>query len=548
MIRFLSRKSKETDAVKPRSKDGCDAVIIGGGHNGLVCAAMLAKAGLKVTVLEALEKLGGMTTSDEISQSVRVSTCAHLVYALDERVVKGLKLHKYGLQFAKTKLSTIAPDGEGQAVRLHHDMSKTQAGLRVFSESDAAAYSKFREKTRAFSRAMETLATGSPSNSQASGLEAVESFLDQIQILTGDDRREFLRLLVSSSGDVLDETFENDLLKGALAFDSVLGLNAGPRSMNSMAHYLYRLSGEAASGRGAMAIATGGMSSLADALSGAARFHGADIRTGAKVARVIIKKGVACGVELEDGERVTAPLVFSNADPKTTYLKLVGVDYLDTGFYSQVKALRCEGVTAKMNLVLDGMPTFRGLTEEDLSNRIVICPSIVFAERAYNPIKYHSFSHDPIFEIVFPSLHDASLASGGAHILSANVQYVPYKVEGGWPKRRDELVEQLVKALNYFAPGVKDRIIAGHVLTPLEIEQEYGCAGGHWHHGDFALDQVGALRPGRGAGAYGAPIAGLYLCGAGASGGGVTGRPGLTAAERAVADLRAGRKAGARTL
>ncbi len=548
MINLLSRKSKTPVSVTPQSNGVCDAVIVGGGHNGLVCAAMLAKAGLKVTVLEAQERLGGAAASDEIKQGVRVSTCAHLVYALDEKIVKGLRLHKHGLQFAKARLSTVAPDGEGAVAHLHADIWKTQAGLRVLSESDAAAFPKFREKMQTYALALKALLTNSPSVAQQSDLGALEQFLSKIQILNEDGRRELLRLLVSSSGDILDETFENELLKGALAFDSILGLNSGPRSMNSMAHYLYRLSGEASCDRDGMAIVTGGMSSLADALSDAARAHGVKMRTGAKVMRIIIQKGAACGVELEDGERVMAPLVISNADPKTTYLKLVGVEYLDTGFSAQLRALRCEGVTAKMNLILNGLPTFRGLTQEDLSSRIVICPSIDFAERAFNPVKYGSFSHDPVFEIIFPNLHDTSLTSGSEQILSANVQYVPYKVEGGWPARREELVEQLVMALGYFAPDIKDRIVSGHVLTPLEIEKEYGCTGGHWHHGDFALDQIGILRPAPGMGAYGAPVAGLHMCGAGASGGGITGRPGLLAAEHALADLRTSRKSGVRAI
>ena len=548
MMKFLSRKPKVPAPVVPNSNTACDVVIVGGGHNGLVCAAMLSKAGLKVTLLEALPQLGGMAASDEISPDVRVSTCAHLVYAMDERVIKELKLHKHGLLFAKNKMSTVAPDGEGNAVHLHHDIWKTQAGLRVFSDSDATAYPKFREKMQAHALAWRSFMVSSPVNFQSTGLDAVEKYFERIKTLTESDRREFLRLLVSSSGDILDETFESDLLKGALAFDSVLGLNAGPRSMNSMAHYLYRLSGEAAFGREAMAVVSGGMSTLADALSAAARAYGSNIRTGAKVVRILAKKGAACGVELDDGERVIAPLVISNADPRTTYLNLVGVESLDTGFSTRVRALRSEGVTAKMNLVLDGLPMFRGLTQEDLSHRIVICPSIDFAERAFNPVKYGSFSHDPIFEVTIPTLHDSTLTSRDKHIISANVQYVPYKVAGGWPKRRDELVEQLVKALNYFAPDINNRIVSGHVLTPLEIEQEYGCSGGHWHHGDFALDQLGALRPANGAGVYGAPVAGLYLCGAGVSGGGITGLPGLTAAEHVLADLRTSRKAGASIL
>jgi len=546
MISLLSRKTNTSDRSSTPARDACDAIIVGGGHNGLVCAAILAKSGLKVTVLEALERLGGMATGDEIGQGVRVSTCAHLLYAFDEKLVKNLKLHKYGLHFAQTRLSTIAPDGEGHAVHLHSDTWKTQADLQVFSQADAAAYPDFLAKMQTHGLALHALMDGGSSHGPLNDVAKIERFIELGQTLSGQDRSEFLRLLVSSAGDILDETFETELLKGALAFDSVLGLNTGPRSMNSMAYLLYRHGERAASKQGSMAIVAGTMHSLAQALGDAARAHGASVRTGARVVRIIVKKGKVCGVELEDGARVLAPLVMSNADPKSTYLKLVGIEHLDTEFCIGLKALRSEGVTAKMNLVLNGLPSFRGLTQEELTSRIVICPSVDFAERAFNPVKYKSFSHDPIYEIIFPSLHDAALSSDNRHVLSANVQYVPYAVEGGWPTRRTELVEQLVSALSYFAPDIRDRIISGHVLTPLEIEYEYGCVGGHWHHADFALDQLGFLRPTMGGGAWGAPIAGLYLCGAGGSVGGLRGRAGFLAAERALADLRASRKRGSR--
>ncbi len=544
MIGFLKKRKARTEAPPStpplqRRSEGYDALIVGGGHNGLICAAYLGRAGLKVLVLEQRDRVGGMAACDGLAEGVRTSTCAHQLFGFDETIIHDLKLPRHGLQFAATALPTVAPDGEGHALHLYHDPQETQAGLRAFSEADAAAYAGFHQDMKKYGAMLKSaLLDPAPERREKDELDGVRRFFRSLQKFDASDQREFLRLIAASAGDVFDACFETDLLKGVLAFDSVLGLNAGPRSMNSMLNYLMRQAEHAS--EGAMLVA-GGMEALAAALASAARAHHAEIRTGCRVVRILVKEGAARGVELDTGEVLSAPLVISNADPHTTYLSLVGVDHLETEFACQIRAFRSRGLCAKLNLVVDDLPGFRGLAREDLGARIVICPSIDFAEQAFFPAKYGDFSQDPIFEITFPTVHDPSLSEGTHHVLSAVLQYVPYEVSGGWPARHEALVERLIDALAYFAPDLKERIVTGHVLTPLEIEREYGCTGGHWHHGDLALDQFASLRPACGAGAAGQPVSGLYLCGAGAGpGGGLTGRSGRLAAETVVRHHRAG--------
>ncbi len=358
--------------------------------------------------------------------------------------------------------------------------------------------------------------------------------------LSVEQENEFLRYLIAASGDMLDENFETDLLKGLLAAESVLGIAAGPRSPNSMLNLLYRLSGRASRNHEALAIPHGGMATLAAALASAAQANGAIIRTNCAVASIEIKDGRAQAVEVAQEGRFTADLIISNTDPKTTFLDLVGEQYLDTGFVGRVHAIRMKGVTAKVNLALEDLPNFTGMEPEDLGGRILICPSVDYAERAFAPVKYGEIPHEPVMEITIPSIHDLSLTPLGQHVLSAVVQFVPYDVAGGWEKRKDEFVQRTIDALAYYAPNLKDIIIAGDILTPVDIETKFGLRGGHWHHGELALDQFGSLRALPGSAPYETPIPGLFLCGAGAHpGGGLTGIAGMNAAQHIITKAKA---------
>ena len=313
-----------------------------------------------------------------------------------------------------------------------------------------------------------------------------------------------------------------------MSVDAVLGTHLGPRSPNTILTYLYRLSGNHRN----ISAPTGGMGSVTEALADAARSNGATIKTGMPVKRIVIENGRAAGVETESGEVFSSWLVVSNADPKSTIMDLVSPRNVETGFTRRVHNIRMRGNSAKLHLALDGLPTIDGLDKKDFGERMVIAPDENYVERAFNPAKYGEFSPDPMLEITFPSVRDASLAPTGKHVLSAIVQYAPYKLKGGWTDAaRDEFTKVALNKLAEYAPDLPQRVTATELLTPLDIEKEFNITGGHWHHGELTLDQFLFVRPVGGAAQYAMPLDGLYLCGAGAHpGGGISGAAGRNAA------------------
>jgi phytoene dehydrogenase-like protein len=346
--------------------------------------------------------------------------------------------------------------------------------------------------------------------------------------------RELLRIGGMNVYDLLEENFESTALKGALGFDAVLGANFGPRSPGTVLTLLYRLAAESAGGRG-LSQPKGGMGAVCNALAQAAAAAGATIRTGAPVAGIVIERDRACGVTLETGETVGAHSVISSADPKTTFLRLLGTRHLDTGFVRRVSHLRDRGLSAKLHLALQGAPPFKGLPEASLRGRLLIAPSLQHIEHAYNHAKYGEFSAAPTMEITIPTLNDPTLAPAGRHVLSAILQYTPYSLKEGWPSGRQRLIDVALDTLERHAPGLRAGVIAAELLTPPDLEQEFRISGGHWHHGDLAFDQFLMVRPVPGAAQYRTPLNGLYLCGAGCHpGGGVMGLAGRNAAQQVL--------------
>jgi phytoene dehydrogenase-like protein len=333
--------------------------------------------------------------------------------------------------------------------------------------------------------------------------------------------------------DLLEEQFESDLVKGALGFDAVLGSGFGPRSPGSVLTLLYRLAAQSASGREPLSQPQGGMGAVTDALAAAARAAGVEIRTGTAVARIAVENDKTSGVVLADGAVIAAGTVISNADPRTTFLKLLGTEHLDTGFVRRIDHLRSRGLVAKLHLALDGPPEFTGLDRVGLGGRLLVAPSLDYLERAFNPTKYGEMSEAPALEITVPTINDPSLAPAGQHVLSALVQYAPYKFAAGWDVGKPRLADRAIEAIEAYAPGLRRKIIAVETLTPLDIEAEFGMTGGHWHHGELAFDQFFMVRPVPGAAQYRTPVAGLFLCGAGSHpGGGVMGAAGRNAARQ----------------
>jgi phytoene dehydrogenase-like protein len=515
-------------------------IVVGAGHNGLVAAAYLARAGRDVLVLEASDRVGGAAVTREFAPGFDVSACAHLLYLLDAEIESELKLASHGLELARRDLKTVALAPDAEPVVL--------AGGRVesgpVSSGDQSAYQAFHERMLRFARVLAKQHNRRPPRIGAGGrseaIAAGKLALD-IRRLGRADMREFLRIAGINIFDVLEETFESPRLKGALALDAVLGTNLGPRSNNSVLTLLHRLSGQAARGTSGPAVPRGGMGAVTEALAAAARAYGATIRTGAPVARIALEGDRVSGVELEDGEMLPASIVVSNADPVRTLLGLIGARHLETGFVHRVHHLRRRGTAAKLHLALEGAPVFHGLTEQQLGERLVIAPDPVYVDQAFDASKYGDCSTAPVLEITVPSVHEAGLSPTGQHVLSAVVQYAPFDARASTDAARSEFLERILAVLERHAPSIRQQIVASELLLPADLEREFRITGGHWHHGELALEQFMMLRPVPGHAQYAMPVEGLFLCSAGCHpGGGVMGSAGRNAA-RAV--LNGGRSA-----
>jgi phytoene dehydrogenase-like protein len=503
-----------------------DCVVIGGGHNGLVCAALLARGGRSVLVLEAAPKVGGAARTREFAPGFQVSACAHLLHLMPAALVRELKLDSHGLALAANAMPSTALIPNGAPLALDGN----------FPTADAAAFRVYVTRMRRFANALVPLMSNVPprlgTSAWADRLALLRLGL-QIRRLGVRDMRELLRIGGMNVYDLLEESFESPAIKGALGLDAVLGTNFGPRSPGTVLTLLYRMAAEAAAGPSAMSQPRGGLGALSDALARAAVGAGATIRTAAPVGRILVEADRACGVVLESGESIAAHTVISSADPKTTFLQLLGTRYLDTGFVRRVQHIRARGLAAKLHLALDHAPKFTGLSSTSLAGRLLIAPSLEYIEHAYNHAKYGEFSAAPVMEITVPSVNDPALAPAGKHVLSAIVQYAPYALKGGWENERQRFKDLAIDTLERVAPGLRGSIIGAELLTPVDIEQEFRISGGHWHHAELAFDQFFMVRPVPGAAQHGTPLAGLFLCGAGCHpGGGVIGTAGRNAAQQ----------------
>jgi phytoene dehydrogenase-like protein len=514
----------------PQSRYDC--VVIGGGHNGLVCAATLARGGRSVLVLEAANTLGGAALTREFAPGFRVSAGAHLLHLMPAELLRELQLGSHGLEWAAQGMATTAlvPGG----ARLTLSQGEAGQGLSV---ADAQAYSVYTARMRRFAAALTPMFSRVPPRLGTTAWTDRLALLRigwQIRRLGRRDMRELLRIGGMNVYDLLEENFDSAALKGALGFDAVLGANFGPRSPGTVLTLLYRLAAESASASG-LSQPKGGMGALCNALARAASAAGATIRTGAPVANILVEGDRASGVVLESGESIGAQSVISSADPKTTFLRLLGPRYLDAGFVRRVKHIRSRGLAAKLHLALNRAPPFSGVSESGLRGRLLIAPSLQHIEHAYNHAKYGEFSAAPVMEITVPTVNDPMLAPAGQHVLSAVVQYAPYALKEGWHNGRQRFMDTLLDALEGFAPGLRSCVIGSELLTPADMEQEFRISGGHWHHGDLAFDQFLMVRPVPGAAQYRTPMDGLFLCGAGCHpGGGVMGVAGRNAAQEVL--------------
>jgi phytoene dehydrogenase-like protein len=505
-----------------------DCIVVGGGHNGLTCAAYLARGGRSVLVLEASAQLGGAAVTREFAPGFRVSACAHLLHA-PATVLGELGLSAHGLKLAPGALSTLAL-GDGAHLPLGEP-----AAWPAHAQRDADRYAAYDTRLARLAAALRPLLSMAPPGPGALSWgerAALGALTLRLRALGRRDLRELLRIGAMCVYDLLDEHFGSAAVKGALAFDAVLGTNFGPRSPGTVFTLLYRL---AAGGGAPLAQPLGGLGALSEALANAARAAGAEIRAAAPVRRILVREDRAAGVVLESGEELAAGAVISSADPKTTFLKLLGAEHLDTGFVRRIGHLRTRGLAAKVHLALDGPPQFAGVSPAALSGRLLIAPSAEYLERAFNHAKYREYSAAPMLEITVPTLADPSLAPPGCHVLSVIAQYAPYDLAGGWEAGREPFTELVIDTLARHAPGLRAQLRAAELLAPPDIEREFRISGGHWHHAELALDQFFVLRPVPGAAGYRAPLGGLFLCGAGCHpGGGVLGLAGRNAARQVL--------------
>jgi phytoene dehydrogenase-like protein len=524
-------------------------IVVGAGHNGLVAACYLAKAGLRPLVLEARGVVGGAAVTEEFHPGFRCSTLAHAAGPLSQQVARDLRLERHGLEYVRPGVRVFAPGAAGRSLTVYEDDARTARELESLSARDARAYADFRESFRRIGRVLAPLLSAAPPSVErptAGELWQLGKFGKDFRRLGKRDAFRLLRWGPMAVADLAAEWFETELLRAVVAARGVHGSFAGPWSAGTSLGPLL----QAASDRWAVApaaFARGGMGALAAALADAAREAGAEIRTRARVERVHVRDGAAAGVVLEGGEELRARAVVSNADPRTTFLRLVDPGELEPDFLEKVRAYRSKGVAAKLNLALDALPRFAALdgagereAAERLSGRVHVGPDIDYLERAFDAAKYGDFSPAPYLDIVIPTLTDPDLAPEGRHVMSVYAQFAPRELKrGDWETRREEFADAVVGTLASYAPGIESLILARRVVTPADLEREYGMAGGHTLHGEMSLDQFYAFRPVIGWTQYRTPLRGLYLCGAGTHpGGGLTGLPGANAAREIVKDLK----------
>jgi phytoene dehydrogenase-like protein len=513
-----------------------DTIVIGGGHNGIVAAAVLAKSGRKVLLLEAADALGGAARNHEFAPGFRVSL-AHVLNRLHPEVIAALELERHGLQLSATPLApSVALSPAGDPLVLHGAYGERIEGAGT---SQQRPWQGLRAQLIRYAGVLKPLLTRRPPDLDGMKLSEAAAFglvALSVRRLGKEDMRDFLRMVLMNVTDVLDEHLEDERLRGLLAFDATLGSHLGPRSPTSLLGLYYRLAGGVAGEAGAQMIPVGGMGAVVAAMARSAQAAGVTIRLQAPVGRILVEKGRAVGVALASGEEIRATTIISAANPRTTFLDLVGARELDTGFVRKVKNIRMKGNVAKLHLAVERTPQFVGLSTEAHRGRIVIAPSADHVERAFNPAKYGQFSPEPVMEIMVPSLTDPSLAPAGGCVLSANVQHAPYALREGWESGRPKLLAAIMAVLERYAPGVGESVRHAELLTPADIEARYAMPGGHWHHGELQADQMLMSRPVSGAAGYDTPIDGLFLGGAGSHpGGGISGVPGLNAARRVVA-------------
>ena len=519
-----------------------DAIVIGGGHNGLVTAAYLARAGKSVLVLERRPRVGGAAVTEEIFPGFKFTTFSYVVSLLRPEIIRDLDLPRHGLHILPLE-STVTPMENGDYFAAWGDHDETRRELYRHSPRDAEAYDEYGRLMHFMAQAVKPIlgmVPPDPTSFAPSDLIGLLKLGRHFRGLGAERLHALVKLMTMSSADFLDEWFETDVLKATKSASGIIGTFLGPRSPGTAYVLLHHYMGELDGVFRAWGFAKGGTGAVSESIASAARSFGAEIRCDAGVSKVLVRNGRATGVVLENGDELRAKIVVSSLDPRRTFLQLLETDDLPSEFVSDIKRFKFRGSSGKVNLALDGLPSFTCMPGIGRQHRgaFSISPSLEYVERAYDDAKYGEFSRRPYMDIVFPSMIDPGMAPPGKHVMSIFVQYAPYKLNGGWTDaKREAFGDAVVNTVESFAPGFKSKILHRQVITPLDIERITGLSEGNIFAGELALHQLFFLRPAPGWAKFATPVRGFYQAGSGTHpGGGIMGASGRLAAMRILQD------------
>ncbi len=515
-----------------------DAIIVGGGHNGLVCAAYLARAGRKVLVLERRHVLGGAAVSEELYPGFTFSVCSYVVSLLRPWIIRDLDLTRFGLQIIPLDCS-FSPLPDGRSLARWSDAEATRREIAAFSQRDAERYPEFGKTMAQMARFVKPLIDSpapDPWSLKPRNLADLWRTAGRMREMNDEQRRILTKMMTMSAADFLDEWFESDVLKAPMSVSGIIGTYLGVRSPGTAYVLLHHYMGEIDGAFRSWGFSKGGTGQVSEAIAAAARHYGADVRTETPIEKILVRDGRASGVVLENGDVFDARIVVSGVDPRLTFLGLVGSEHLPDEFVTQIERYKLRGSSGKVNLAVDRLPEFacRPGDGPHMRGDVAIAPSVAYLERAYDEAKYGAFSKRPYLNVVIPSVVDPSVAPPGKHVISCFVQYAPYNLAGGadrWPEQREAFGDTVVDTLAEYIPGLKESILFRQVLTPWDLEQDFGLTEGNIFHGELSLEQLAFQRPAPGWAHYRTPVDGLWMCGSGTHpGGGIMGASGALAA------------------
>jgi phytoene dehydrogenase-like protein len=522
--------------------DKYDVIIIGGGHNGLVNAAYLARAGKRVLVLERRHVLGGAAVTEEVFPGFQFSVCSYVVSLLRPEIIRELDLPRHGLEILPLD-GTFTPMPDGDYLWRVNDHAKTRREIARHSRLDAEAYDEYGKamvEMAHFVKPIMNMTPPDPASLNPKGLLELMTMGRRFQKLSADDKYNQVQLMTMSAVDFLDQWFETDVLKATMSASGIIGTFLGVRSPGTAYVLLHHYMGEIDGAFRSWGLSRGGTGAISNSIANAAREAGAEIRTEAPIAKIILQNGEAKGVALENGDEFYAGVISSSVDPRLTFMKMIGEQHLPDDFVEDIKRYKFRGSSGKVNLALDALPNFKSLpgAGPHLRGAVSISPSVDYMERAYDDAKYGRYSRRPYIDIVIPTLTDPSIAPPGKHVMSCFVQYAPYNLKDGtWDEQREEFGDTVIETIAEHAPNIKDIILHRQILTPLDLEREFGLSEGNIFQGELTLEQLFFLRPAPGWAQYRSPIENLYMCGSATHpGGGIMGASGRNAAMMILKD------------